>query len=329
MSAVRTGTARRFISRLAVMAALPLFTAVHAQPAANQPAPATAAPVATAPVAAKPEFRAQQVRPGLTVLLSTAGNVAVWSGPEGLVLVDDGLAGHTPQLLEAIARISRAPIRFVINTHWHPDHTGGNEALAKTGAVVIAHESVRERLSQLQVVEEYDIRIPAAPAIALPVITFGDAISLHLNGDQLMAVHIANAHSDGDVIVRWQDANVVHMGDLFYNGGYPFIDTANGGSLAGIVAALEGTLARSDAQTVVIPGHGPVATRAELVAYRDMLVAVGRKVREAVEAGRSIDEVLASRPTADFDDRYAKGAVNPERFVRALYRDLSTPRSAR
>jgi len=329
MSAVRTRTARRFIRRLAVMAALPLFAAAHAQPAANAPAPATAAPVATAPVAARPEFRVQQVRPGLTVLLSTAGNVAVWSGPEGVVLVDDGLAANTPQLLEAIARISRAPIRFVINTHWHPDHTGGNEALAGVGATVIAHESVRERLSQPQAVEEYDARVPAAPAAALPVITFADSLAIDLDGDRLNVVHVAGAHTDGDVIVRWQDANVVHLGDLFYNGGYPYIDLANGGSLAGLVAALEGTLARSDSQTIVIPGHGPVATRADLAAYRDMLVAVGRKVREAVEAGRSIDEVLASRPTADFDDRYAKGAVNPERFVRALYRDLSTPRSAR
>lgn len=316
MSAVRTRPSRRFVSRLATMAVLPLFVTAHAQPAAD-------------PVAAKPEFRVQQVRPGLAVLLNTGGNVAVWSGPEGVVLVDDGLAGHTPQLLEAIARISRAPIRFVINTHWHPDHTGGNEALAGGGATVIAHESVRARLSQPQAVEEYDAKVPAAPAAALPVITFAESLAIHVNGDRLNVVHVAGAHTDGDVIVRWRDANVVHMGDLFYNGGYPFIDLANGGSLAGVVASLEGTLARSDAQTIVIPGHGPVATRADLAAYRDMLVAVGRKVREAVEAGRSVDEVLASRPTADFDDRYANGAVNPERFVRVLYRDLSTPRSAR
>jgi glyoxylase-like metal-dependent hydrolase (beta-lactamase superfamily II) len=312
MSAARTPTSKRFVSWLAVMAGLPLFATAQAQPAAP-----------AAPVAGKPEFRAQQVRPGLTVLLGTGGNVAVWSGPEGIVLVDDGLAGHTPQLLEAVTRISRAPIRFVINTHWHPDHTGGNEALARTGATVIAHETVRERLSQQQVVEEYDMRVPASPAIALPVITFADAVNVHLNGDRLTVVHIADAHSDGDVIVRWRDANVVHLGDLFYNGGYPFIDTSTGGSLAGVVAALEGTLARSDAQTVVIPGHGPVATRAELAAYRDMLVAIGRKVREGVEAGRSVEEVLATHPTADFDERYGKGGMSPERFIRTLYRDLS------
>jgi cyclase len=300
------------------MTCLPLVCQAQGQPAA--PAPA---------VAPKAEFRVQQVRPGLNVLMSQGGNVAVWSGAEGVVLVDDSIASLTPQLLEAVGRISRAPIRFVVNTHWHPDHTGGNEALARAGATVIAHESVRERLSEPQFFEEYDARVPAAPAAALPVITFAESLAIHLDGDRLNVVHVAGANTDGDVIVRWQDADVVHLGDLFYNGGYPFIDVANGGSLAGIVAALEATLARSDAQTVVIPGHGPVATRADLAAYRDMLVAVGRKVREGVEAGQSLEEVLASRPTADFDERYAKGAVNPEKFVRTLYRDLTTPRPAR
>ena len=307
-----------FTAFLALVTLLPLLCQAQGQPAAP-------APVATP----KPEFRVHPVRPGLNVLMSQGGNVAVWSGPDGVVLVDDSLAALSPQLLEAVGQLSRAPIRFVVNTHWHPDHTGGNEALARAGATVIAHESVRERLSQAQVVEDYDVTVPPAPAAALPVITFAESLAIHLDGDRLNVVHVAGAHTDGDVIVRWQDANVVHMGDLFYNGGYPFIDLANGGSLAGVVAALEGTLARSDAETAVIPGHGPVATRAELAAYRDMLVAVGRKVREAVETGKSVEEVLASRPTAEFDERYAKGAVNPERFVRALYRDLSTPPSGR
>jgi glyoxylase-like metal-dependent hydrolase (beta-lactamase superfamily II) len=307
----------RLIHRRALLPALVWLTVAAAQ-AQTVAAPAT--PAAPAP---KSEFRVQLVRPGLNVLLSASGNIAVWSGPDGVVLVDDGYVAQAPQLLEAVARLSHGPLRFVINTHWHPDHTGGNEALAKAGAVVIAQVAVRERLAQQQVVEEYDVKVPPAPPIALPVITFADALNLHLNGDQLTAVHIAGAHSDSDVILRWQDANVVQVGDIFYNGGYPYIDTPHGGSLAGVVAALEGTLARSDAQTVVIPGHGPVASRADLATYRDMLVAIGRKVREDVEAGKSIDEVLATHPTADFDDRYGKGGMNPERFIRLLYRDLS------
>lgn len=323
MSATRIRISRRFPRLLVAMAALPLFPTAQAQPAPTAPAPAVAAPAATT-ATPKSEFRVQQVRPGLAVLLSTGGNIAVWSGPDGIVLVDDGLAAHTPQLIETVAHISRAPIRFVINTHWHPDHTGGNEALAKTGATLIAHESVRERLSAMQVVEEYDIKVPASPAIALPVITFADALNVHLNGDQLAVVHLVDAHSDGDVIVRWQDSNAVHMGDLFYNGGYPYIDTPHGGSLAGVVAALEGTLARSDTKTVVIPGHGPVATRAELAAYRDMLVVIGRRVREAVEAGQTVEQVLATHPTAEFDERSGKSGMSPERFIRMLYRDMGT-----
>jgi len=302
------------------LASLAALTAVPGQ-AQTPPAPAPALP--------RPEIRVQQLRPGLSVLMDQGGNVAVWFGPDGVVLVDDGAASLSAQLLESVGRISRAPIRFVVNTDWHPDHTGGNEALAKAGAVVIAHHSVRERLREPQVLEDTEVKVPAAPAAALPVITFAEALAIHLDGDRLDVVHVAGAHGDGDVIVRWQGANVVHLGPLFYNGGYPFLDLAHGGSLAGMVAALEATLARSDAETIVIPGHGPIANRADLAAYRDMLVAVGRKVRTAVEQGHSIDEVLASRPTAEFDDRYGKGAVSTERFVRSLYRDLAAPRSGR
>ena len=310
----------RVFASIACLACFPLLC--HAQAATPATPPAAA-------VAAKADYRVQQVRPNLSVLMSSGGNIAVWSGPSGTVLVDDGIAGLAPQLQEALARVARTPVRFVVNTHWHPDHTGGNEALAKAGATVVAHESVRERMSRPQVVEEYDTKVPASPAAALPVVTFADSLAIQLDGERIGIVHVADAHTDSDVIVRWQEANAVHVGDLFYNGGYPFIDVASGGSLAGVVAALEAVLARSDAQTAVIPGHGPVATRAELAAYRDMLVAVGRKVREQVEAGSSLDEVLALHLTGDFDERYAKGAVSPERFVRTVYRDLSKPRSGR
>jgi glyoxylase-like metal-dependent hydrolase (beta-lactamase superfamily II) len=291
-------------------------------------AQAQAAPAAAA--LPKPDYRIQQVRPNLAVLTSPGGNIAVWSGPSGVVLVDDGLASLAPQLLEAVGRVSKGPVRFVVNTHWHPDHTGGNEALAKAGATIIAHEGVRDRMLQpQQFVEEAATKVPAAAAAALPVVTFTNTMALQLDGERIDIVHFAGAHTDSDVVVRWQDANAVHMGDLFWNGGYPFIDLASGGSLAGIVAALEGVLARIDAQTAVIPGHGAVATRGDLAAYRDMLVAVGRKVREAVEAGASVDEVIAAHPTADFDEHYGKGVVSPERFIRTLYRDLAPPRSSR
>jgi glyoxylase-like metal-dependent hydrolase (beta-lactamase superfamily II) len=271
----------------------------------------------------KAEIRTQQLRPGLHLISSSGGNVVVWSGAEGVVLVDDSVAAITPQLLEAVARVAPGAVRFVVNTHWHPDHTGGNESLARSGALVIAQDNARARMREAQFVETYDLKVPPAPKAAWPVITFADQLALHLNGDNLVAIHAVQAHTDGDVLVVWENANVVDVGDLFYSGTYPFIDLASGGSLAGVVAAIELVLARADAQTIIIPGHGPVSNRAELAAYRDMLVAVGRRVRELVEQGKSEEEVLAARPTADFDERYAKGSMTPERFVKILYVDLA------
>ena len=274
----------------------------------------------------KAEIRTHQVRPGMYVLAGAGGNVAVWTGPDGIVLVDDGLAPLTPQLHEAVAQIAPGPVRFVVNTHWHPDHTGGNEEVGGAGGVIIAHDNVRTRMRVPQVVEAYGVKVPAAARAALPVVTFQDSVSLNLNGDRLEAEHVDAAHTDGDVILWWHEANVVHVGDVFYNGSYPFLDLSSGGSLAGLVAAIEGVLSRADAETVVIPGHGPVSNRAELAAYRDMLVAIGRRVRELVEQGRRLDEVLAARPTAEFDERYGKGSMTAERFVRILYQDLAAHR---
>jgi glyoxylase-like metal-dependent hydrolase (beta-lactamase superfamily II) len=271
-------------------------------------------------------MRAQQVRPGLHVLANPGGNVAVWTGSDGIVVVDDSLAPLTPQLVEAVAKIAPGPVRFVVNTHWHPDHTGGNEALGQAGAVVLSHDNVRTRMSEPQVVQEYDLKVPAAPKSALPIVTFADTVTLHLNGDNLLLVHAETAHTDGDVVVWWEYANVVHVGDLFYNGSYPFIDLGSGGSLAGMVAAIELVLDRADAKTVVIPGHGPVAIRADLAAYRDMLVAVGRRVRELAEAGQSEEEILAASPAAEFDERYGKGSMTADRFVRIVYADLTAGR---
>lgn len=298
----------------ALFALLPLVATAQA------PAPPSSAS-ATAPEA-RPAVRNQQLRTGLHVLLGTGGNVAVWTGSDGIVLVDDSLASVTPQLLEAIARITPGPVRFVINTNWHPDHSGGNEALGRAGAVIIAHDNTRNRMREPQVVEEYDLKVPAAHKAALPVLTFADSTSLHLNGDNLVLVHADEAQTDGDLVAWWESANVVHVGDLFYNGSYPFIDLGSGGSLAGVVAAIEIVLARADSKTVVIPGHGPVSNRAELAAYRDMLVAVGRRVRELVEQNRSEQEIVAARPTADYDERYGRGSMTADRFVRLVYADL-------
>jgi glyoxylase-like metal-dependent hydrolase (beta-lactamase superfamily II) len=240
-----------------------------------------------------------------------------------VVLVDSGKAEAATQLMESVARIAPRGVRFVVNTHWHPDHTGGNSLLGMSGALAVSQENVRLRMAEPQDLTEYGLVVPAAAPQALPVVTFEDSLVLNLNGDRLELMHAPAAHTDGDGIAWWTGANVVHLGDVYYAGGYPFIDAGSGGSLAGLVAAVETVLSRVDARTLVVPGHGPVSTRADLAAYRDMLVTVGRQVRELAEQGRNLDEVLAARPTAAFDARYGAGGVSAERFVRLLFEDLA------
>jgi glyoxylase-like metal-dependent hydrolase (beta-lactamase superfamily II) len=283
-------------------------------------APAAIGDVAGGTAAA---IEVQRLRPGLHLLSGAGCNVVAWTGPDGLVLVDSGKAEAAPQLVEAVARIAPRGTRFLFNTHWHPDHTGGNALLGQAGALAVSQENVRLRMAEPQDLREYGLEVPAAAAEALPVVTFADSLVLNMNGDRLELLHAPAAHTDGDGIAWWVQANVVHLGDVFYAGGYPFIDTGSGGSLAGLVAAVETVLSRADARTLIVPGHGPVSTRAELAGYRDMLVAVGRRVRELAEQGRNLEEVLAAEPTAAFDARYGAGGVSAERFVRLLFEDLS------
>lgn len=282
---------------------------------------------AQAPATGTGGLEVQRLRPGLHLVSGAGCNVVAWSGPDGTLLVDGGHAASARRLAEAVEGIAPAArLRFVVNTHWHPDHAGANEALARAGAVVVAHENSRARMTEPQEIREYDTRVPAAPPPALPVATFSESVTIHLNGGRLTLLHMPQAHTDGDALAWWPEANVVHLGDLYYAGGYPFVDTGHGGSLAGLVAALETVLARTNAATVVVPGHGPVGTRADLAAYRDMLVAAGSRVRELAEQGLSLEEVVAERPTAAFDERYAAGGVSPERFVRILFEDLAARR---
>jgi len=286
-------------------------------------APSTQAQSADVPAV---KIEVQRLRSDLHLLSGAGCNVVMWSGPDGAVLVDSGSAEAAPQLLEAVARLAPDGVRFVVNTHWHPDHTGGNERLARSGALAVSQENVRLRMSEPQDLREYATEVPAASAVALPIVTFDDSVTLNLNGDRLVLLHAPAAHTDGDGIAWWEEANVVHLGDVFYASGYPFLDTTSGGSLAGLVAALETVLSRADALTLIVPGHGPVSTRADLVAYRDMLVAVGSRIRELTEQGRSLDEVLAAAPTAPYDARYGQGGVSAERFVRVLVEDLADRR---
>ena len=274
----------------------------------------------------EPTVRTEQIVPGVYVLYGSGGNIGVSAGADGVFLIDDQYAVMTPKITEALAKISPGPPRFVLNTHWHGDHTGGNENLAAKGTVVVAHNQVRTRMSSEQFSELFQSKTEASPAGALPVVTFNDSLTLHVNGDDLHAMHAPQGHTDGDVFIHFEKANVIHTGDLMFAGLYPFIDLDSGGSVNGLIAAVDRMLALADDKTRVIPGHGDVTDRAGLAAYREMLAVTSGRVRDLVKAGKSVDEALAAKPNADYDAKLGWSFITAERYLRILYRDAASLR---
>ena len=273
----------------------------------------------------KVEIKVERIAPGVAVLFGAGGNIGLSHGEDGNIIVDDQFAPLTDKIVAAVASVDPDPVRFVINTHWHFDHTGGNENFGKRGAVIVAHDNVRARMSTGQFLAALNTRVPASPKEALPVVTFGDGVTLHLNGDTLHVVHVADAHTDGDSLVHWTKANVLHMGDTFFHRqSFPFIDMSSGGSIDGLVAAVNRGLALSNPATKIIPGHGPVATRAELAAYRDMLVDIRGKVAAGIRAKRTLAQIKASAPAARYG--MPSGFIKPDQFVEAVYNSLRAPR---
>jgi cyclase len=273
----------------------------------------------------KVELKREKLADNLYVLFGYGGNVALLTGEDGAVLVDDQFAPLVPKIRAAVEGVTDEPVRFVVNTHFHFDHTDANQAFGEAGAVIVAHENTRKRLSTKQVIDYFNIEVPAQPAAALPVVTFTQSVSFHLNGEDVDAVHAANAHTDSDAILYFRKANVVHMGDVFQGPYYPFIDMGSGGSIDGILAALKEVLSRTDAKTRFIPGHAPVAARADLEAFAAMMGTVRKRIADAIAAGKTQEEVVASAPTKDFDARYAKGMIPAAAFVQRVYADLKRP----
>jgi cyclase len=255
------------------------------------------------------------------------GNVAVSVGDDGVFLVDDEIAPMTPKLKAALAALSKKPVRFLINTHWHSDHTGGNPAMAASGAVIMAHDNVRKRLSVDQVLDFLGkkMEFKALPPAALPVVTFGDDVTLYLNGDEIHIFHVPPAHTDGDAIVHFKKANVIHMGDTFMTMSYPVVDIPNGGLYQGFITAADKVLSLCDDATKIIPGHGPMASRAELKAWRDMLATIGERGGKLAAAHKSLDEIKAAKPTAEFDAKWGQVMVKGDQVVELVYRSLPTP----
>jgi len=266
------------------------------------------------------QVRTTSLATGVYMLQGAGGNIGLAIGEDAVFVVDDQFAPLTPKILAAIAAITPKPVRFVLNTHWHFDHTGGNENLGNAGAVIVAHDNVRRRMSTEQFIEAINRREPPAPRGALPVITFAESVTFHINGDSIVATHVPPAHTDGDAVVFFTRANVVHTGDLFVSAGLPFVDRSSGGTINGIIGAAEKVLALTTGTTKIIPGHGPLADRARLQAYRDMLVALRDRMKAEVARGRTLEQVQQAKLTEVYARDWPNGH---ERFVRLLYQELS------
>jgi glyoxylase-like metal-dependent hydrolase (beta-lactamase superfamily II) len=263
---------------------------------------------------------------GIYMLEGAGGNIGISVGNEDVFMIDDQYAPLTPKIRAAIATVSPKPVRFLLNTHWHGDHVGGNQDMAGAGAIIVAHDNTRKRMSKEQFVATFNMKVPPSPAAALPVVTFSESMSLYLNGDSVRAIHVRNAHTDGDVIVTFEKADVVHMGDTFFNGSYPLVDLSTGGSIDGVIAAVDLVLPRTTSRTRIIPGHGPLGTRDDLLRYRSMIKTVRDRVAALVARRRTLAQAVAARPTAEFDAKWGAGFLKPEVFVTILYNDLSRHR---
>jgi cyclase len=306
----------------AVLAVLAI-TVVSAN--AQGPGSQAGAPPATAP--APPDFSKVQIKStkissNFYTLDGQGGTIGVLVGPDGILLVDSQFAPLTEKIVAAIRQISDVPIRFLINTHVHPDHTGGNENLAKMGVVIFSRDELRARLAQPVPPANGNPGRAASPTAALPVVTYRGPVTFHLNGEEVQLIPIPRAHTDGDTLVQFCATDVLMTGDYFRSVGYPNIDRANGGSLNGMLEGLGLTIGLAGPNTKVVPGHGPITDRAGLIAHRDMILAIRDRVSQLIGQGKSAEEVLAAHPTSDYDARVPQAAQTSDRFVGQLYAEL-------
>jgi glyoxylase-like metal-dependent hydrolase (beta-lactamase superfamily II) len=269
---------------------------------------------------AKVEIKTEKLADGVAVLFGSGGNIGVSHGPDGTVLIDDQFAPLTEKIQAAVAALGAEPVKFLINTHWHFDHSGGNENFGKAGALIVAHDNVRIRMAK-GVENLLGNSIAPAPKVALPVVTYDDGLKLHLNGDTVHVIHVEHGHTDGDSIIIWEKANIIHMGDLFFNKvTLPFVDLSSGGNVTGLLHAVDEALARANDQTRIIPGHGPVASRDDLLAYRNMLMTVIERVKAAMAQGKDLATVIAMKPAAEYE--VADAFITGDRFTEAVFKSL-------
>ena len=268
------------------------------------------------------EIITTEVADGIYMLEGAGGNIGLSVGEDGAFVIDDQFAPLSEKIMAAIEAVTDKPVEFVVNTHWHGDHTGGNEAFGKSGAHIVAHDNVRKRLKE-GLTRASGRTTPPAPEAALPVVTFSHNLSFHWNGEHIKAWHPDNAHTDGDAIIFFKTANVVHMGDVFFNGGYPFIDLESGGDLNGYIKTHEQVLQKVDDETKIIPGHGPLATKADLERTTDMLKLVRSRIQSMIDDGKNLDAILAGDPLADLNGDWGQGFVDGEFMTRTAHGSLT------
>ncbi|SFR32243.1 Glyoxylase, beta-lactamase superfamily II [Robiginitalea myxolifaciens] len=264
------------------------------------------------------EIRSEQLKDQIYVLYGAGGNMGLALGQEYAYLIDDQFGPLSEKILTEIRSLTDKPLKFVVNTHWHGDHTGGNANLAREGAIVISHRQVRERMSTPQDRGERGI-VPGSPHIALAQLTFNEEMTIHLDSlNSMHLMYVKPSHTDGDTYVYFPEANVIHMGDNFISG-YPYIDLGSGGDIDGLVSNLGMALAIVDEETRIIPGHGPVSSKKELQVYTDMVRLIRDRVKAAKDAGKTLEEVQSMGLTAEWDDAYDSGFINSERLLQAVY----------
>lgn len=270
----------------------------------------------------KVQIETVKLTPNFYVLNGQGGAIGVLTGPDGVLMVDSQFAPLTEKIAAAIKQVSNgAPIKFLINTHVHGDHTGGNENLAKMGVTIFAREELRERLAHPAPGANGAPAAPA-PAAALPVVTYDSPITFHMNGEDVQAIPIPKAHTDGDTLAYFPHNNVIMIGDYFRSLGYPNIDRANGGSLPGMLAGIDKAISLCNASTKVVPGHGAITDRNGLMAHRDMIIAIRDKIAPMVAQGKTLQEVVAAKPTADYDSKVPGVGTTGERFIGQVYAEL-------
>lgn len=269
--------------------------------------------------AAKAKIETNPVRRNISVLEGSGGNIAVLTGKDGKLLIDSGFTVSRPRLKAALDNLSADPITRLINTHWHTDHTDGNEWVHAAGAAITAHTNTKKHLSTATRVEGWSWTFPAAPAGALPVTVFDDEHRTHHNDTNIALKYYGPAHTDSDVSVVFEEADVIHVGDTWWNGIYPFIDYSTSGSIDGTIRASDRNLKMVTDKTIIIPGHGPVGNKAALAEFRDMLVAIRHNVAELKKQGKSLDETISANPTAQYDAKFGQFLITPAFFTTLVY----------